>query len=552
MSKNLAAHISTRRTPQSEAIPGKAQVPNSAGGYAFPVDCWTRLNRFLVLGSSGGSYYASERQLTIENAQAVTECADQDFARTLRTIVEVSDQGRAPKNDPALLALAILAARPTPQSGLALAELPKVARIGTHLFQFMEMVLQLRGWGRSLKTAFKHWYIDKDAKDLAYQVTKYAQRNGVSHRDVLRLAKPKTTDAALDGVLAYAAGKPWLDKLPSASPAADYLNAVETVKRTDNKQEVVQLIEKHNLPREVIPTNWLNSTEVWEAMLPRMPATALIRNLGKLGSLAMLKPLSAGGRQVAEKLGDGEWLRKSRVHPLAVLMALSIYRQGRGLKGSLRWFSDARIIDALDGAFYTCFANVVPTGKNHLIALDVSGSMGSPPIAGTFLSPREASAAMAMVTVRTEPNTHVTAFASGGTFRRPSMHSRGPGSMYDVGIVPVGFSPRSRLDDVVKQTSNMPFGGTDCALPMMYATAERLEVDAFVVLTDNETWHGQDMHPCQALNEYRQKIGRPAKLIVVGMVSNGFSIADPADGGMLDVVGFDANAPAVMADFVRS
>ena len=41
-----------------------------------------------------------------------------------------------------------------------------------------------------------------------------------------------------------------------------------------------------------------------------------------------------------------------------------------------------------------------------------------------------------------------------------------------------------------------------------------------------------------------------AHLVVVGMESNGFAIADPADGGMLDVVGFDAAAPAVISDFV--
>jgi 60 kDa SS-A/Ro ribonucleoprotein len=45
--------------------------------------------------------------------------------------------------------------------------------------------------------------------------------------------------------------------------------------------------------------------------------------------------------------------------------------------------------------------------------------------------------------------------------------------------------------------------------------------------------------------------GIPAKLIVAGMASTGFSIADPDDGGMLDVVGFDSAAPAVMADFAR-
>jgi 60 kDa SS-A/Ro ribonucleoprotein len=47
------------------------------------------------------------------------------------------------------------------------------------------------------------------------------------------------------------------------------------------------------------------------------------------------------------------------------------------------------------------------------------------------------------------------------------------------------------------------------------------------------------MHPSQALDRYRQKTGIPAKLIVVSMTANPFSIADPNDAGMMDVVGFD-------------
>ena len=36
-------------------------------------------------------------------------------------------------------------------------------------------------------------------------------------------------------------------------------------------------------------------------------------------------------------------------------------------------------------------------------------------------------------------------------------------------------------------------------------------------------------------------------------VADGFrTVADPADAGMLDVVGFDASCPAIMADFVRN
>ena len=40
--------------------------------------------------------------------------------------------------------------------------------------------------------------------------------------------------------------------------------------------------------------------------------------------------------------------------------------------------------------------------------------------------------------------------------------------------------------------------------------------------------------------------------VVVGMTSNGLTLADPNDRGMLDVVGFDTTVPAVIADFVRN
>jgi len=35
------------------------------------------------------------------------------------------------------------------------------------------------------------------------------------------------------------------------------------------------------------------------------------------------------------------------------------------------------------------------------------------------------------------------------------------------------------------------------------------------------------------------------------MTSNGFTIADPNDAGMMDVVGFDSAAPQVISNFAR-
>ena len=37
------------------------------------------------------------------------------------------------------------------------------------------------------------------------------------------------------------------------------------------------------------------------------------------------------------------------------------------------------------------------------------------------------------------------------------------------GISRMNISPRMRLDDVVKRITDLPFEGTDCALPMMWA-----------------------------------------------------------------------------------
>ena len=144
--------ITTRRPPQSVPIPGSTQVPNTAGGYTWSVDDWTRLRRFLVLGSEGGTYYASEQTLTLANAGAAARCIAADGVRAVSTIVEVSERGVAPKNDPALFALAMAAGLGDVETRrAALDALPRVARTGMHLFRFAQFVEGFRGWGRSLR-----------------------------------------------------------------------------------------------------------------------------------------------------------------------------------------------------------------------------------------------------------------------------------------------------------------------------------------------------------------------------------------------------------------
>lgn len=521
------------RTPQSLPIAGT--VANSAGGHAFPVDDWARLDRFLVLGAEGGSYYAAERTLVCENAEATIRCIAADGARVVARIVELSETGRAPRNDPALFALALassLGDEATRQA--ALRALPRVARTGTHLFQFADAVQSMRGWGRGLRRAIAAWYLARPVDELAYQAVKYRRRQGWSHRDLLRLAHPLTDEPARRALFDWICRDTVTEAIPTQVVGAAALAAA------GDAREAALLIRTHDLPREAVPTALLNAPGVWQALLERMPMTALLRNLGKLTAVGVLAPFSPGLELVLAALRDVDRVRRARLHPLAILIALRIYAQGHGDRGSLKWEPVPQVIDALHAAFYAAFASVVPSGKRLLLALDVSGSMSWGRVAGSALTPREASAALALVTAATEPHWHILGF-TGGMSGDAGIASS---------LVPLRISPSMRLDDAVSAVSDLPFGPTDCALPMLYALERKLAVDTFVVYTDSETWAGS-IHPVQALAEYRRKTGIAAKLVVVGMVSNGFSIADPNDGGMLDVVGFDTATPALVADFAR-
>ncbi|MHA1720092.1 MAG: TROVE domain-containing protein [Promethearchaeota archaeon] len=515
--------FSTQKTPQNESVPGKNMIKNSAGGFVFKVDDWDRLDRFLILGSEGGTYYIKERILTRENAECVIRCINKDGIRTVERIVEISQSGRAPKNDPALFALAMCAGIGDLKTRKkALDHLPDVARIGTHLFHFATYVKQFRGWGRALSTAIKRWYQEKNMNDLAYQVVKYRQRDGWSHRDLLRLSHPKTDEDERNNIYK------WIVDGEIVEPIHKLIEGYELAKTSEKPNP--KLIYDYGLTREMLPTEWLNNIDVWAALLENMPITAMIRNLGKMTNIGLLRPMSKETEKVVNTINNQQILRKARVHPISILMALKTYENGRGIKGDLSWDPVIQIVDGLNDAFYLTFKSVESTGKRYLLGLDVSGSMAWGHVGGSFLTPREASGAMALVTAATETNYHIMGFG----------HE----------FVQLPISPRQRLDEVINKISNLPFGNTDCALPMLWAIENNVEIDCFIIYTDSETWYGE-IHPYQALQKYRNKFGIPAKLIVVAMVSNGFTIADPNDGGMLDVVGFDTAVPEIIANFVR-
>lgn len=522
------ANLMNEPVPQTQAL-NKRQVENNAGGFVFQIDIWARLNRFLILGSDSSTYYQKAKDLTRENAACVVACFDENAVKTIDTIVSVSVEGRAPKNDPAIFALAIGATHQDVKvRQLALAAMPSVCRTSTHLFQFVKATIGLgRGWGRSLKRAVAKWYNDKDVKDVAYQVIKYREREGYTHKRLMQTAHPAPgADKTRIALYQYLWG---VKHQPKDLP--QLISAFETSMDTSIEKKMrLALVHDFNLPWEALPTECNVDPDYWNAMLPKMGLTALIRNLGNMSRIGLIKPLSAAEKLICERFSNEDDLRKSRLHPFNILVAMKTYNSGRGFRGSNSWEISQPIVSALDKAFYKAFKNVTPTGKRFLFGLDVSSSMSSP-MQGTNVSCCEATAALSLVTANVEPQVHIMGFAN--TFKDLKIRAG------------------DTLEAATQKAQDNNFGSTDCSVAIEYALNKKIEVDCFVIMTDNETYAGR-IHPVEALKQYRRKMGINAKMIVVGMTSTGFTIADPQDPGMMDVVGFGTDVPAVMADFARS
>lgn len=537
-------HFNASKTPQTQPLPGRESemVQMASGGYGFKSEDWERLNRFLMLGSEGGTYYETERQLTLQNAQAVRRCIVEDGRRVVDAIVKISDGGEAPDNSPAIFALALCyMGGDSVTRKAALEALPKVCRIGTHLFEFVSTIKSLKGtstMGRALRTSIGKWYTDRKSNDLALQLIKYRSRFDYTHRDVLRLAHVKGADAWQTAALGWAAGKkdfadtiiPMSKFVGGSERQSKLIYGFELAQQETTAKGWISLIADYNLPREALPTQALNSPEVWEALLQNMPYTATMRNLNKMTALGLFDgAYSENLKLVVKRLTDAEIIRKARVHPLDILIASKTYALGHGLKGSLSWTPKKAVLDALDTAFYASFTNVAPLNQNILIGVDWSRSMRNPVAGMEFLYGHEVASVMALVYARTNPDTHIIGFATG--------------------LRVMDISQKTRLDDVLKWLDIHGVGeGTDVSIPARYARQNNLPITGIMTITDSESWAGKT-HVSKEFEALRKT--RPVRWVNMQTTVQGARLQDPRDRNAMEMAGFSPNFMTVANAFFR-
>jgi len=300
------------------------------------------------------------------------------------------------------------------------------------------------------------------------------------------------------------------------------------LRQAKTAKEVTNIIKNYDVTWEFVPTQFLKEKEVWEALLPNLPLTALLRNLGRLSALGVIEEFSDNAKYVADRLTNINNIKKARIHPVNVGIAMHTYSEGRSYRGSLFWNPVRIIEEALEEMFYHSFANVEITNKRFLIGIDASGSMTWFHISNMPMSPLDAATLVSLPILTKEPNSVAVAF--------------------DTDYKRLRVTKKTGWKDLRSQISLG--GGTDASLPFKYAIENKIPVDVFVIFTDNETWYGNE-HPVQALERYRDRMGVNSKLIVASMTATDSSIADPDDPYQVDVVGFDPSYPKIINEVAK-
>ncbi|KAK3594925.1 hypothetical protein CHS0354_009309 [Potamilus streckersoni] len=557
--------LPNQREPEYHNIHGpQDQICNEYGGYTFRLSPVRRLERYLILGTEGGTVYRDEAVLEMDNIESLTEMINNKRGtEAVKKIRDVSVNRRCAKQKYVIHSLAICARSRDPETQKAAYEiLPEVCRIPSDLFLFLNFCKENStgsGWGRAHRRAISNWYVhvyqNRNPLGLAYLVTKYWARYNFTHRDTLRLAHISSDDPTLQLILRYIAkehGRGVINENisddPSAAEVQAFLEACQKARKTDKVDELCYLIRQHNLAREHVNTDMLKCKDVWEALLEKMPMEAMLRNLRNMGSLKMFAANSKAEDIVIQRLNEIRSVDMERVeaiqddeepmcprsahsHPFRILQALTEYQRGSSTRHNQYHEPNMRIVGALENAFFRSFSQIEPTHKKFCLAVDLSRSMEKRVHGSQCITCAKAAALQMLTIAKVEENYEIIGF---------STQNRN-----------LAITPDMNIDDimnVMRSTGN--YEGLDCAYPMKWAMEnKKQDIDVFIIYTNNDTYCGS-VHASEALRQYRIYSNNPyVKLVVCAMNSNGFSLAK--DEYMLDVVGFDAHTPSIIADFCR-
>ncbi|GLQ97824.1 vWA domain-containing protein [Dyella mobilis] len=418
-----------------------AEVRNEAGGAAYQRSAEAELALCAATGCFNGIFYSDA---ATQLSQVLAACRRVSPAYVARTALYARRTAYM-KDMPALL-LAYLAGC---DGELLEKVFDRVIDNGRMLRNFVQIlrsgVTGRKSLGTRPKRLVQRW-LENASVDA---VLSAAIGEKPSLADVIRMVHPKPADAERAALYAWLIGRPCdAAKLPAK------VRELEAFKQQPG--EAVP-----DLPFQYLTALPLQASH-WKAIALRASWQTTRMNLNAFGRHGVFED-AALTQSIVERLRDAEAIRRARVFPYQLMAAFrSVSRD-----------MPPAIAEALQDAMEVATRNVPKVDGNVVVAVDVSGSMGSALTGfrrGATSAVRcvDVAALLAACLKRVNPQTRIIPFAE---------------AVRDCRV-----NPRDSVMTQAAQLAGLLGGGTAVSAALTELNRQRSEVDLLVLVSDNQSW----------------------------------------------------------------
>lgn len=479
------------------------KVINDACGYSYEVTKEILFDRFLYLGVISDNLYNSVSEQIRINIANVRELP---YTYVVDKAVNALANNKVHSIHPAMLSLAIVFRSDDVNARRYVANnINKAFNTPYYLYTFVNYVQQIRrGWSKLLRKIVSTYYQELDTYKFEQYAWKFKQRDGWSHKDLIRLSHPVFDESKKDEIAKFILNP---DYIPVG---CDNINAVKRIQHSVSEDVIADLVTKFNITREGIPTEYMTNVTVLEALVKNMPHQALLRNLNNLTKHGVSHSLILDRLKTVSK--------NSKINVFHSLLAYLMYSKNDNAYYNVLHFLEEYIIET--------FKTITKIKGKTLIAVDVSGSMQTTSSISKELSCTDVAAVLASLLHNVCDNSEVYTF--------------------DTRIRKIDIGKNISLKEVQKKLCANG-GGTDVSLPFTLPN-----FDNIITITDNMTWADGNRYESESyISNYRRRNGNHVRAVNIQAVVNEYTNFSTNDAGTLDIPGTVSNLVEIITEHLN-
>lgn len=448
--KNVVSAVHSHETGK---IMSTADTINHEGALAWNMSNNSRLEQICMTGVFGNSFYVGNDELVSEAIQIFENADAENLARC---ITKGRNEGYVRAAN--ILGLVYLSKK---NSELFRKTFNDVVQTGNDMEDFISLLKTQRGFGDSIKKAMRGWIKEKTTP---YYAVKYRKQIA----DAIRLSHFKCD---LDPIFDFILGRYYmsitenrigaaLDKYPQLKAYADASDAL----KTGDSVKASRLIEEHRLDIQSLLGIGEVEDSVWKSIAKVMPVMASLKYLNKFDKCGVF-----GVENNIKDKFTVENFKKAKVFPIRLYTAYKNITN-KEMKDHL-----SKVLDEYVGEYDWG----IWKGK-WCLAPDVSASMTSDVRCDTSCNNRSVVPA------------EISGMFCGILYKGIEDSVLVP---WDTSVYPYDNPKSYPVIQHIKAISSCGGGGTCMQISLKHLIKNKIKVDYFLGITDNESWRNHEFLP---------------------------------------------------------